>query len=84
MDDKRSLDAQADPAVRRDIFGMPTHRDKPPGWEPAADRRRAEMDTAEANARELRRELRQLAEPTAAELEAADRARAATSVPPPS
>jgi hypothetical protein len=63
---------------------MPTHRDMPPGWEDDATRRRAEMDVAEARAREARQELHTLTQPTPAQLKAADEARAATSVAPPS
>jgi hypothetical protein len=62
---------------------VPTHRDLPPGWQAAADRRRADVDRAEHAVRETRRQLHRIAQPTTAELEAADRTRAGTSVPPP-
>ncbi len=63
--------------------GMPTHRDMPPGWDRAAAQRRALVDEAEARARTTRASLHSLRRPTAAELQATDRARAASSVPPP-
>jgi hypothetical protein len=63
---------------------MPTHRDMPPGWDAAAAKRREMIDQAEEQARTVRQGLRRLTAPSAAELQAADRARVATSVPPPS
>ena len=63
---------------------MPTHRDMPRGWANAAARRQGEIDAAEERARVLRAELHSLTQPSTADLQAADRARAATSVPPPS
>lgn len=73
------------PWSRADMKGdMPTHRDMPRGWADTAARRRAEIDTAEERARALRAELQSLTQRSTADLQAADRARAATSLPPPS
>jgi hypothetical protein len=62
---------------------MATNRDMPLSFAAAADKRRRLVDEAEARARVMRASFHRLREPTAAELQAADRARAANSVPPP-
>ncbi len=66
-----------------DYVLMPTHRDLPPGWENATATRRAQVALAEERARATRESLRTLVTPGAAEIQAADRARATTSKPPP-
>lgn len=74
-------------ARRADLSGaLPTHRDMPDGWQDAAARRRAEVDRAELHRRERRaQKARHLAARQAQieRLQAEDRAREATSVPPP-
>lgn len=66
------------------IYGdMPTHQDLPDGFDDAAARRRADIDRAEDRAREHRRGLTLAEVPSAAELQALDAERRATSVPPP-
>jgi len=62
---------------------MPTHRDLPDGFDDAAASWRAEVDRADERARESRRQLAQADLPSAAELQALDAERRATSVPPP-
>ncbi len=63
--------------------GMPTHRDLPDGFDDIAAARRSDVDRAEDRAREDRRRLAQAEIPPAAELQALDEERRATSVPPP-
>jgi hypothetical protein len=62
---------------------MPTHRDLPDGFDDVAAGRRADVDRAEDLAREDRRRLAQAEMPSAAELQALDEERRATTVPPP-
>ena len=62
---------------------MATNRDMPLSFAAAADKRRRLVDEAESRARTMRASFHRLREPTPAELQAADRARAANSVPPP-
>jgi hypothetical protein len=58
-------------------MNMPTHRDKPEGFEEAAARRSRELDEAIERSREGRRDR------ALAELRAKDEARRSSSVPPP-
>jgi len=67
---------------------VPTHRDMPDGFHDAARRRSAEVTDAIERARALReanavKSRDQLARERRSRLEAADAARAASSVPPP-
>jgi hypothetical protein len=68
---------------------MPTHRDMPQSWQEHARRRSDDVTRAVEHARALREQtavktLPELARERRSRLTAADAARAATSVPPPS